>query len=331
MGQGTLFGDAPPRRRETVTPVEVPAAVARTAERLPGGLRLGTSSWSFPGWQGIVYDGKHPKATLSRRGLTAYSRHPLLRAAGIDRTYYGPIPAEAFSGYARQVPADFRFTVKAHEYCTLPRFPAMDRYGDRAGSDNGFFLHSGYARDEVIGPCVEGLKDKLGVLLFQFSPMDPEEVGGPDEFSARLHRFLDELPKGPTYAVELRSAKLFGEAYLSALADSGAIHCHNVHPSMPPIGSQARAAAERGKTVFVRWMLHSGFSYAAALERYAPFDRLVDEDAGAREESAGLCRRAAAAQRDAFVIANNKAEGSAPLTVFRLAERLAELASEARP
>jgi hypothetical protein len=32
---------------------------------------------------------------------------------------------------------------------------------------------------------------------------------------------------------------------------------------------------------------------------------------------------ASLAERDAYVIANNKAEGSAPLTVFTLAERIA--------
>ena len=296
MSQGSLFGDAPPRHRDSVDPVALSASVARIAGRLPAGLPLGTSSWSFPGWQGIVYGGKHSKTLLSRRGLAAYSRHPLLRAAGIDRTYYGPIPAAAFASYAKQVPDRFRFTVKAHEYCTLPRFPAMDRYGERAGGDNQFFLHPGYASDEVIGPCVEGLGDKLGVLLCQ-----------------------------PAYAVELRRSGLFGDAYLKALQDSGAVHCHNVHPSMPSVGDQLRAgSAERGPVVFVRWMLHSGFSYGTALERYEPFDRLVDEDTAAREEIAGLCRIAAAAGRDAFVIANNKAEGSAPLTVFKLAERLAD-------
>jgi len=323
MSQGNLFGEAPRPRRGEVLPADVPAALEATGRRLPGVVRLGTSSWSFPGWRGIVYRDRHSKALLSQRGLRAYSRHPLLRAAGIDRTYYRPLPAETFAEYAAQVPADFRFTVKAHEWCTLPRFPAMDRHGDRAGADNELFLHPGYAADEVIGPCVEGLGERLGVLLFQFSPLDPRRVGGAGGFAERLHRFLQALPAGATYAVELRTAGLFGEDYLAALSDGGVLHCHNVHPSMPSVAEQARAGgAARGAAVFVRWMLHSGFGYADALERYRPFDRLVDEDRGAREQIAALCRSAVGAGRPAFVIANNKAEGSAPLSVFRLAETL---------
>src|SRR5262245_47355549 len=69
----------------------VPPAQATVAQRLARGVYLGTSSWSFPGWQGIVYDGRASETQLARHGLAAYARHPLLRAVGIDRTYYAPM------------------------------------------------------------------------------------------------------------------------------------------------------------------------------------------------------------------------------------------------
>ena len=55
--------------------------------------------------------------------------------------------------------------------------------------------------------------------------------------------------------------------------------------------------------------------------------RLVDEDLPSRERIARAVHDTVLAERDAFVIANNKAEGSAPLTIFRLAERIAEWSS----
>ena len=70
-------------------------------------------------------------------------------------------------------------------------------------------------------------------------------------------------------------------------------------------------------------MLHAGLRYEAAKDRYQPFDRLVDEDPGSRERIARAVLDATIAERPAFVIANNKAEGSAPLSIFRLAERIA--------
>jgi hypothetical protein len=69
-------------------------------------------------------------------------------------------------------------------------------------------------------------------------------------------------------------------------------------------------------------MLHSGLRYEAARDRYAPFDRLVDEDPESRDRIATTVLDVILAERPAFVIANNKAEGSSPLTLIRLAERI---------
>ena len=73
----------------------------------------------------------------------------------------------------------------------------------------------------------------------------------------------------------------------------------------------------------VRWMLHSGLGYEEARRRYEPFSELVDEDEPSRSSLAGLCLEHALSRRDVVLVANNKAEGSAPETVFRLARSIA--------
>lgn len=309
---------------ERVGPAELAPGLGRLRAALPRRLRLGTSSWSFPGWAGLVWDRAHGAERLSREGLGAYSQHPLLRAVGLDRSYYAPLPVPALAALAAQVPDDFRFVVKAHEACTLARFPHGPRGGPQPGAPNPRFLDAGYASEAVVGPFVEGLGPKAGVLVFQFPPQATGAAGEGDAFAERLHRFLTALPRGPCYAVELRTAAWLGGGYADALADAGAVHCLNVHPSMPDLAEQSRvAAAALGGPCVVRWMLRSGATYEAARERYRPFDRLVDEDLPTRAAVADLCLAAAARRADAYVIANNKAEGSAPLTLLRLAEALA--------
>ncbi|HYO65826.1 MAG TPA: DUF72 domain-containing protein, partial [Archangium sp.] len=147
----------PPRGRrrgheEPVGPAEQPEEVRALGEHLPPGLFLGTSSWTFPGWTGpgLVYDREVTPARLSREGLAAYARHPVLRTVGVDRTFYAPIPASAFAGYAAQVPPGFRFLVKAHEACTLSRWPVHVRYGDLRGQPNDRFLDAAYAQHPVL-------------------------------------------------------------------------------------------------------------------------------------------------------------------------------------
>lgn len=317
---------SPPPQLE-VGVASLPAALEPVAKRLPPPIRLGTSSWSFPGWEGLIYDRPAPQTKLSRHGLRIYSQHPLLRTVGIDRTYYRPLSAVQFAAYAEQVPGSFRFLIKAHEYCTLARFSSHPRYGPRRGQHNSLFLDAQYATQEVIGPCLEGLKDKAGPLLFQFSPQDFTALGGGlEHFIERLHGFLDALPRGPLYAVELRNAEWFTPEYAAALSAVGTCHCLNGHPNMPPIQAQAEAVKPaQAPAIVIRWMQARHLTYEAARERYSPFNRLVDADPTSRNAIAELCLDATARQHPAFVIVNNKAEGSAPLSIFRLAERIVEL------
>ena len=85
-------------------------------QTLPASVHLGTSSWSFPGWVGLVYGSSYSDVQLARRGLAAYAAHPLLRTVGIDRTFYAPISESVFRSYAKQareVAPGFRFLVKS--------------------------------------------------------------------------------------------------------------------------------------------------------------------------------------------------------------------------
>lgn len=324
-----LFGSPPaPAPLSGVGAVAVSPDLAALAGRLPAHLYLGTSSWAFPGWQGLVYDRAAAPSALARHGLAAYAQHPLLRTVCLDRTFYAPLPAADLAAYAAAVPDDFRFIVKAHAWCTQPvlRDPRHSGLGGHAS--NAYFLHPGYATEHVVQPCLTGLGDKAGAILFQFSPLDVSAVGGSQRFAARVHAFLAALPHGPQYAVELRNASLLTPAYCAALGDLGVCHCFNIHPSMPALQEQMRVVPpEDMPALMLRWMLHPARRYEEAKTRYQPFDRLVDDDPHNRQSIATMCRAALAAGRPAFVIANNKAEGSAPCTVSRLAACLAQAPS----
>jgi hypothetical protein len=101
---------------------------------------------------------------------------------------------------------------------------------------------------------------------------------------------------------------------------------------LPHVEEQARRTrALEAPLRVVRWMLPAGSTYEEAKDRYAPFAERVDPDpqtvAGiARFVSEGSRRRAHGADADAgtIVIVNNKAEGSAPRSVFALAEAITD-------
>lgn len=293
----------------------------RLAAGLPAGLRLGTSSWTFPGWEGVLYQGRYTATQLAHEGLRAYSRCPLLRTVGVDRSHYTNLDAESWAALAEQVPPTFRFLVKAHEVCTLARVPDHARYGARRGKRNPLFLDPQYASDAVVGPMVEGLGETLGVVLFQLAPQPLSELGAPPAFAARLHGFLERLPAGVRVAVELRNASLLCGDYAAALRATGALHTLSAHPSMPRLEAQARltGALEQPACV-VRWMLRRGLEYDEAVARYAPFGALAEPDPATRASLVDLLR--GRGEGDSWVIVNNKAEGCAPRSVELLARAL---------
>jgi uncharacterized protein YecE (DUF72 family) len=323
--QATLFELAAP-----ALPAAPPApGHIELAAQLPSSVRLGTMSWAFPGWRGLVYGRDAPVGALSRLGLGAYSQHPLLGAVEIDHSYYDPLDESTLAAYAAQVPSGFRFLVKAHELCVLRRFPGHARYGRRRGQDNPLYLDAAYATDAVIGPIQRGLGDKLGAILLAFPPSS--EPAPPEQFAAELGAFLARLPRGVTIAVELRNATWLTPAYGEALGESGAVHCHNAWSHMPPVLAQAKRLppATRNPLV-VRWLLAPGEAYEDARQRFHPFERIAREDTLVRRDIAWLVKRAAEHGVPSIVTINNKAEGCAPESVFRLAEAIVEAPRRSR-
>jgi uncharacterized protein YecE (DUF72 family) len=336
--QLSIFGDAAPasprRAPRTAAPVLAapePLALPAALERFRGRLRLGTSSWSFPGWQGLVYGDPgtpYPEGRLSREGLPAYASHPLLGAVGIDRGFYAPIAVDEYARYAGQVPPGFRFLVKAPGRVT----DALRRDDAGRGREpNPGFLDADAASAEFVRPALEGLGERLGTLLFQFSPLPAAMLADAPGWIARLRTFLRSLPRtlpdGACYALELRDPSLLTPRLVDMLREAGVEYCVGLHDRMPPVGRQLRALdrlhpAGDGPLV-VRWTLHAGLGYDAAKQRYAPFRELVDPDPATREPLAARAAATLLAGQAVTVIANNKAEGSAPLTLVELARAIA--------
>jgi hypothetical protein len=79
-----------------------------------------------------------------------------------------------------------------------------------------------------------------------------------------------------------------------------------------------------------RWLLRPDQTYDGAKRRYGPFTHIVDPDVPARSALAGLAIRAAGHGRPGWIIVNNKAEGSAPRSIERLAGALADRVAPSR-
>jgi uncharacterized protein YecE (DUF72 family) len=343
--QADLFGNAA-ARDATLAPAAVepagrvgsaPAdaqllALAEQLDQAFGGrLHLGTSSWSFTGWRGLVWDdGDYNEIELSRHGLSAYARHPLLRTVSLDRTFYRAIDATTFARLARQTPEHFRFVVKAPSEITDAALRAPDSGAPVV--DNPAFLDPRRAAPPAPAPAAEGLGAKLGAIMFQISPLPAVWLRNPQAFHERLatlwRAVVPALPTSAIAALELRDARMLTPRLTSQLADHGVRYCIGLHDRMPDAVRQAVAARAAGRGDLVcRWNLHQGLRYNQAKAQWAPFDRLQAPDPQTRDALARAVVATLAEGHRAFVTINNKAEGSAPLSVVELARAVLRVAA----
>jgi uncharacterized protein YecE (DUF72 family) len=311
-GQLDLFGDPDRDALETL------------AKSIPAHVRLGTSSWTFEGWKGIVYKQRYgSKQDFVRDSLAEYARWPLFRTVGIDRSYYAPLAHEELLAYAAQLPPDFRCCTKAWSEITTQVFPDQPRFGGRAGKLNPSFLAPDPFAAHVATPLIESFDDHLGPVIMELAPT-PGRRADPIETVLAIERFLEDAPFGIHYAFELREPQLLTDRYLDVLrAHGSASHVLNLHTNMPPIGAQLDRGALMGRVAVARLMVMPGKRYAQMKEAYTPFDRLAAPQPSMRADVLRLIAETAARGIELYVIANNKVEGCSPLTVRAIVEELA--------
>lgn len=338
--QDSLFADPPPddvpkpklkRRGSGVEAATVSPSLQALSKTLPPSLRLGTSSWSYPGWIGSVWARDYSPQKLSKQGLRAYAQHPLLRSVSLDRAFYQPLAIDQYAAYAAQVPEDFRFVVKAPARVA----DAMERDESGRGLQaNPGFLDAERAKLLFAEPALEGLRHKLGALVFQLSPLPESMLREITDFIPRLGAMLQALPAlkpvapDAVIAVEVRNPEWLTPAFVAALREAGATYCLGLHAKMPPIEDQLPILRALWPGPLVcRWNLHrkhGAFGYEDARRKYGDFNALVDPDPDTRAVLARVIKGTTGAGYPAYVTLGNKAEGSAPLSVAALASAVAD-------
>lgn len=325
MDAADLFGSNP------VQPAAVGDDLRALAIQIGPRIRLGTSSWNFPGWTGLVWQDDCAESVLSRQGLPAYAAHPLLRTVSLDRAFYRPLSASDYARYAAQVPDGFRLVVKAPALIT----DALVRNESGQGMQpNPAFLDPNTAWAACAQPLIDGLGDRLGVLVLQISPLPARWtaqqgrafVDALAPLLQRLSALRAALPQAHV-ALEVRNPELIAKPLADVLKAHGALYCLGLHAKMPAIDAQLTMLRALWPGPLVcRWSLHSrhgAYGYESAKAQYAPFNRLVDPDPHTRETLAKVMAATAAAGFEVYVTINNKAEGSAPLSVVELAREAA--------
>ena len=167
----------------------------------------------------------------------------------INNPFYRLPSVAAVKSWARQVPKDFIFAMKASRYTTH-----VKRLKDAPKSFEKYF------------PRVDPLKSRLGPILFQTPPRFQPDV-------ERLEAFLAALPRRHRYAFEFRDPRWFSDEVRETL------EAHNCAFCIFDIGGLQSPAWLTADFAYIR--LHGpGKKYQgsyddAALREWAKFIRSV--------------------------------------------------------
>lgn len=335
-----LFGGAPgafPNIELLVTDED-----RELAARVPSFIRFGTSTWTFPGWKGLVWKGEPTETELARGGLAAYAQHPLFRTVGLDRTHYRPLRDEDLASFLAQVEhARAADAIRAAEHAraadampateharasVLPPFRVVSKVWNeitsaiRDGAPNPRFLDASAFLSEVMPPYAR--VGARGPFVFEITPMPPGTMNE-RAFAAKLDDFLARLPTGHRWAFELRNAELFTPRYLDVLHAHGASHVLNFWTAMPSLRAQLQRATLHHRLprfVVVRLMLPPFTKYESRKADFRPFDRIREIQSDMRDDVVQVLETAAnQGCSEAFVLVSNNAEGCSPLTIRALA------------
>ena len=152
-------------------------------------LYVGTSGYSYKEWKGNFY----PEDLPAKEMLTYYSRR--LPAVEINNTFYRLPQPGMIENWKAQVPARFRFSIKATQRIT--HIKRLNNVAD----ETKYLLET-----------VALLEQRLGVVLFQLPPNMKKDTG-------RLKAFLDLLPAGARVAFEFRHETWFDDEVFGLLRD----------------------------------------------------------------------------------------------------------------
>jgi len=303
-------------------PLPDPAELETLGAALPPQVLFGTSSWTYPGWQGLIYHRSYPKTGAAGRMLEEYARFPLFRTVGIDSSFYRPLTPKTYAEYGAHLPAGFPCVSKVWNQITVHTF-TREQAPARAGQPNPDFLNADLFVREVLEPALEHFRPHAGPFVFELQTIGHQAGMTALEFGDRLDAFLSRLPRDATYAVEIRNAEFLTPAYFAVLREHGVAHVFNSWTRMPPLGEQLDLPGSVPATFLVaRVLLRPGRAFQEAVDTFAPYDRIQDPNPELRADVVKLIERAVALRIPAYVLVNNRAEGSGPLTIAAIARML---------
>ncbi|NWF49421.1 MAG: DUF72 domain-containing protein [Ignavibacteriaceae bacterium] len=277
-------------------------------------VRFGTCSWKYDSWIGLVYSGKSKSDYLGE-----YSQK--FNTVEIDQWFWSlhglnkislPAPKDV-KLYSEAVPDDFKFTIKVPNSVTLTHFYSKQK--NEPLVVNPHFLSTELFNEFL--KSIEPMKEKIGVLMFQFEYLNKQKMSSQKEFQERIFSFIKKLPADYKYGIEIRNPNYLNKSFFSFIKECGLTNVFLEGYYMPPVKKvfdEFKDYIENTCVIRLHGPDRKGIEEASGNK----WNRIIIDRTKEIQIIAEIVKELASKKVDTFINVNNHFEGSAPLTIDKL-------------
>ena len=279
-------------------------------------LHIGTCSWKYPSWHGLVYsapEGINYLSEYSAKYDTVEVDQWFWSLFGKDKIGL-PNPKEV-AEYRKSVPDTFIFTVKVPNSITLTHFYRKNKQQPLV--KNPHFLSS-----ELFNQFMKHLQlidDLLGPLMFQFEYLNKQKMSSQHNFQSQFEGFLSQIGDDHQLAVEIRNPNYLNESFFKFLNKYSLCPVLLQGYYMPSI-----------LDIYTRWKSYLVNQKCLVIRLHGPDRKDMENKTGSRwstiasqkdeeiEEVVDMVTELRSTGIEVFINVNNHYEGSAPLTIEKI-------------
>lgn len=252
-------------------------------------IRVGTSAFTAEGWEGSFY----PRGMKPADYLSYYATK--FDTVEVDSTFYRTPALSTVKGWYAKTPPGFVFAVK------VPQVITHEKVLRDCEEDLSHFLET-----------MDALEEKLGPVLFQFGYFNKSKFKSGAEFLARLKAFLEQLPEGYQFAVEIRNKNWLDARFAGTLRERGVALALLDQSWMPrPWEMKEKFDLITADFAYVRWL----GDRKGIEEQTKAWDKTILDRRKDLVNWVELFREFMARNLKIFAYANNHYAGHAPGTV----------------
>lgn len=282
---------------------------------MSGKVRIGTCSWKYDAWRGLVYSEKDKINYLEE-----YAEH--YGTVEVDQWFWSlfepnkvVLPQKAVvNDYKKSVSKDFKFTIKVPNSITLTHFYNKNKSDEL--KKNPHFLSNDLFGEFL--DTIQPIKSQTGCLMFQFEYLNKQKMPSQNQFIDEFRAFHSKLPSNiPAVGIEIRNSNYINKSYFEFLNSLNVYHVFLQGYYMPSIFEVYKKFGNSIKDLTVI-RLHGEDRQGIEKISGSNWNKIYIDRETELKQVASLINDLVSKKVDVYLNINNHYEGSAPLTIERI-------------